>query len=173
MSKENHFDDKAPLSKIGIAAMILALAGAMLGAFGLIDGLFHLRAPVPMFFDILAMAIGGLLMWIATKIACNKIAYKETHVGEGSVIAIERHPISDIAEGKVVSGSVFFTADGHAFIWTNHDIGGSEKVWREGDKWYAKLDHYPDSVQITGWGSIAGAGGTAVTLIQGRGSNNE
>ena len=75
--RENHFDNEAPLSKIGIAAMILGLLGAFLGAAGLISGLFDFPKPRLLLSDIGFLALGCVLMWVATKIACSKIAYRD------------------------------------------------------------------------------------------------
>jgi hypothetical protein len=74
---ENDFDEKAPLSKIGIGAMILGLLGATLGAAGLVSGLFDFSNSRLLLLDIGFLALGCVLMWVATEIACSKIAYKD------------------------------------------------------------------------------------------------
>ena len=86
---------------------------------------------------------------------------------EGSVIPIQHDRLADVPEGVQVKGSVFFTYDGHAFLWPGQDVGGSSKVWHSGGKWYAKLGMGGVSRDlITGYQSISIAGGVPVTLVE-------
>jgi hypothetical protein len=77
----NYFDDQQPLSKVGIAAMLLGLLGTSLGAFGLLSGLFDFHTP-RLLVDIVMLAAGCVLMWISTKIVCSKISYKDVSGGK-------------------------------------------------------------------------------------------
>jgi hypothetical protein len=83
---------------------------------------------------------------------------------EGSVIEITHHHISDAKEGESVQVNVFFTSDGHAFIWPYQDQGGPEHAWRRGGRWYSTFSGYVRPTQMTGYSSIQSADGTPVTF---------
>lgn len=80
----NHFDDQAPLSKIGIVAMFMGLLGAANAAMGFVGLFFDFFYPLRLVGDLFLLAIGCLLVWVAAKIACSKIAYKDKGEVNGS-----------------------------------------------------------------------------------------
>lgn len=73
----NHFDDEAPLSKIGLTALILMMLGEWNVIFSFGEAAISLyRTHHVTFAEFGWLIFGGLCIWGGVKIACSKIAYK-------------------------------------------------------------------------------------------------